>query len=86
MTNSKIILIMFIVLFILSLPTSFLSPSPAVSINKTGPIDINSIALNTGSVVVPAIFDTIAISCPQILFIKDDLPAFVLPNIGVSIK
>lgn len=53
MTNSKIILIMFIVLFILSLPTSFLSPSPAVSINKTGPSDISSIAFKTWSVVVP---------------------------------
>ena len=46
----------------LSFPSSPSSSNPAVSINTTGPIGCNSIALKTGSVVVPASGDTNAIS------------------------
>ena len=47
-------------LFILSFPNSPTSSSPAVSIRTQGPIGRISIGLKTGSVVVPAISETIA--------------------------
>ena len=65
---------------ILSSPSSPTSSRPAVSIRTQGPIGRISIGLNTGSVVVPAISETIAALWFVIAFIMLDLPAFLLPK------
>ncbi len=56
------------------------SSMPAVSIQSTGPSGSNSIGFSTGSVVVPAISETIETSCRVIAFNSDDLPALRRPN------
>ena len=53
---------------------------PAVSIQSTGPSGSSSIGFSTGSVVVPAISETIETSCRVIAFSSDDLPALRRPN------
>ena len=53
---------------------------PAVSMNSTGPSGNSSIGFSTGSVVVPAISETIETSCRVIAFRSDDLPALRRPN------
>ena len=53
---------------------------PAVSMNSTGPSGSSSIGFSTGSVVVPAISETIETSCRVIAFNSDDFPALRRPN------
>ena len=53
---------------------------PAVSTNKTGPKGSNSIDFSTGSVVVPAVSETIEISCLVKAFNMLDFPTFLLPK------
>ena len=54
---------------------------PGVSIMTQAPKGCISMALYTGSVVVPATSDTMEVFCPVRRFIRDDLPLFVLPKI-----
>ena len=61
-------------------PRAPTSSMPAVSMNSTGPIGSSSIGFSTGSVVVPAISETIETSCRVIAFSSDDLPALRRPN------
>ena len=56
------------------------SSIPGVSMITTGPIGSSSMALLTGSVVVPFTSDTTASSCPVTLFTILDFPAFLLPK------
>ncbi len=65
------------------LPSSPLSSSPGVSINIHGPSGKISIALYTGSVVVPFVSDTIARDCPVTAFNILDFPAFRFPKIAI---
>ena len=53
--------------------------SPAVSTRTTGPIPKISMDFFTGSVVVPAWAETMAMDCPVSLLIMVLLPLFVLP-------
>ena len=55
---------------------------PAVSINVNLP-NSHSILLSIASLVVPAISDTINLSSPNNLFIKDDFPTLGLPIIAI---
>ena len=50
----------------LAVPRSVSSPTPAVSMKRTGPKSVISIAFLIGSVVVPLIFETMAVSVPVI--------------------
>ena len=76
------------------LPSSPTSSKPAVSISTQAPMPLISIALYTGSVVVPATSDTIDTLCPVKALIKEDLPLLRLPKkpiwsllaFGVSFK
>ena len=68
---------------ILWAPTWVVSPTPAVSINCTGPMPGISILFFTGSVVVPACSETIAKSCPRSRFMRELFPTFVLPKIPI---
>src|SRR3712207_3270106 len=61
-------------------PSSPSSSNPGVSTNRQGPIPGTSIALLTGSVVVPGRSETRAVSCPVSALIRDDLPLFLLPK------
>ena len=61
-------------------PNSDVSSIPAVSTIITGPNGNNSIPLDTGSVVVPAIGDTKEICCSVSVLIKVDLPALQRPK------
>ena len=66
-----------------SCPSSPVSSMPAVSIISTGPRGKSSMALKTGSVVVPGTSATTARLCPVRALIKLDLPALRLPNIPI---
>ena len=81
MTATSVLVITSLVLPILSLPKSPISSMPAVSMIITGPRGSISIALNTGSVVVPATSLTSAMFCLVSALITLDLPAFLLPKI-----
>ena len=63
-----------------SLPRVVLSSRPGVSISSDAPTSGNSIALLTGSVVVPATSDTMDTGWPTMAFSSDDLPLLHLPN------
>ena len=56
------------------------SSNPGVSIRTQGPMPCNSMALLTGSVVVPGISDTKAVSCPVKALISDDFPLLRRPK------
>ena len=56
------------------------SSNPGVSIMTQGPIPFNSMALLTGSVVVPGMSETKAVSWPVKALISDDFPLFRLPK------
>ena len=60
-------------------PRAPVSSRPAVSMNTTGPMPCSSIALYTGSVVVPGTSDTTAIDWPVTALTREDLPTFRLP-------
>ena len=62
------------------LPSSPVSSSPAVSIISTGPRGSSSIALLTGSVVVPGVSDTMAMGWLVTAFMRLDFPALRLPK------
>ena len=64
----------------LRLPSWPSSSMPGVSIIITGPRGSSSMALYTGSVVVPFTSDTTARSWPVTAFSTLDLPAFLLPK------
>ena len=64
----------------LKFPRLLLSSSPGVSTSTTGPKGKSSILFFTGSVVVPLISDTIAMSCEVIAFIKLDFPTLQRPK------
>ena len=57
-----------------------LSSIPPVSRKTTGPIGKSSMVFSTTSVVVPAIGDVMATSCPATRFRKLDFPTFALPD------
>jgi len=57
-----------------------------VSIMTTGPSGSSSMALNTGSVVVPRTSDTIARFCPVSALIRLDFPALRLPKIPICVR
>ena len=61
-------------------PSSPSSSYPGVSIKRQGPTPWISIALSTGSVVVPGVSETSATSCPVKALIREDLPLFRLPK------
>ena len=61
-------------------PKRVLSSKPGVSIISDAPTSGNSIALLIGSVVVPAISDTMATCCPTIALSSDDLPLLQSPK------
>jgi len=63
-----------------AVPMAPSSSKPAVSIKTTGPTPGSSMALYTGSAVVPATGDTSAASCPVSAFTSDDFPALRRPN------
>ena len=63
-----------------SLPSSPSSSRPGVSMITTGPRGSSSIALRTGSVVVPRISDTMLTSCPVTALTREDFPALRSPN------
>ena len=65
---------------ILSCPNLPSSSKPGVSIITTGPRGRISIALETGSVVVPSSSETIESCWPVIAFTRLDLPAFLRPK------
>ncbi len=56
------------------------SSKPAVSINTAGPMPGSSIALRTGSVVVPAMSDTSDTCCEARRLTTDDLPLLHAPS------
>ena len=56
------------------------SSNPGVSIMTQGPIPCSSMALLTGSVVVPGMSDTKAVSCPVKALISDDFPLLRRPK------
>ncbi len=56
-----------------------------MSIIVTGPNGRSSIALYTGSVVVPLTSETTDRSCPVIAFMTLDFPAFLFPKIPMCI-
>ena len=60
-----------------------MSSIPAVSINKTGPNGKSSIGFSTGSVVVPAISETIETSWLVSAFNILDFPVFRFPKIPI---
>ena len=61
-------------------PSSPTSSIPGVSTISTGPSGRSSIALRTGSVVVPATSLTSATCCPHTAFTRLDLPALRTPK------
>ena len=61
-------------------PSSPSSSYPGVSMKRQGPMPWISIALSTGSVVVPGVSDTRAVFCPVSALIKEDLPLFRRPK------
>ncbi len=63
-----------------SSPSAPSSSMPAVSMNSTGPMGSISIGFSTGSVVVPAICETIETCCLVSALSNDDLPALRRPN------
>ena len=66
---------------ILLSPSSAASSSnPAVSVKRHGPMPGISIALCTGSVVVPGVSDTSATFWPVIALTSEDFPAFRFPK------
>ena len=68
------------VLLTLIEPSSPPSSAPAVSTSVTAPTGKSSIALTTGSVVVPGVSLTIDTSCPAKALTRLDLPALRLPK------
>ena len=67
-------------------PSAPMSSRPGVSIITTGPSGSNSIALETGSVVVPAMSETMARSCPVIALMRLDFPALRLPKMPICTR
>ncbi len=61
-------------------PSAPASSMPAVSMNSTGPMGRISIGFSTGSVVVPAIAETIETCCLVSALRSDDLPALRRPK------
>ena len=61
-------------------PSAPSSSMPAVSTNSTGPSGSSSIGFSTGSVVVPAVAETIDTCCRVMAFSSDDLPTLRRPN------
>ncbi len=61
-------------------PRSPVSSIPAVSMNRTGPTGRSSMGFSTGSVVVPALAETMETSCLVRALRIEDLPAFRLPK------
>jgi hypothetical protein len=56
---------------------------PAVSMSTTGANPVISKDFFTGSVVVPAVSDTMAISCPAKQLINELLPLFLRPKMPI---
>ena len=56
------------------------SSNPGVSMMTQGPMPCSSMALLTGSVVVPGMSDTKAVSCPVKALISDDFPLLRRPK------
>ena len=69
-----------------SSPSGPSSSSPAVSVIRHGPSGSISIALETGSVVVPATSLTIAISCPVSALTSVDFPALRSPKNAMCVR
>ena len=63
-----------------SSPSAPSSSTPAVSTNRTGPSGSSSIGFSTGSVVVPAVADTIDTCWRVMAFSSDDLPTLRRPK------
>ena len=67
-------------------PSSPSSSRPGVSIITTGPSGSSSIALLTGSVVVPLMSDTMASFWPVSALMRLDLPAFLRPKMPMCVR
>ena len=63
-----------------NVPSSPSSSKPGVSITTTGPMGEISIALRTGSVVVPGVSEITDRFCPVTAFTTLDFPAFRMPK------
>ncbi|OPZ14565.1 MAG: hypothetical protein BWZ06_00884 [Bacteroidetes bacterium ADurb.BinA261] len=64
-------------------PNALSSSIPAVSMSTTGPIPKISTDFFTGSVVVPACSETIAMSCPVSRLMSELFPVFRLPKMPI---